>query len=103
MKYNIHYSDESQIDLEELYSVICERYSAPITAQNYVKGLNAVIKQLETNPEIYAIQTRQSLKKYGHNVRRLNYKKMAIIYTVHGKTVYIHRIVPANSISELSL
>ncbi|GAB6011751.1 hypothetical protein [Viscerimonas tarda] len=58
---------------------------------------------MEKHAPIYAIQRQQSLKKYGHNVRRLNYKKMAIIYTVHSTTVYIHRIVPANTISGLSL
>ncbi|GAB6011260.1 type II toxin-antitoxin system RelE/ParE family toxin [Viscerimonas tarda] len=103
MIYKIQYSEESRIDIKELGYVIREKYNAPITAAKYIIGIIHEIKQLTTNPEIYAIQTRQSLKQYGHNVRRLNYKKMAIIYTVHGTTVYIHRIVPANTISGLSL
>ncbi|MDR1402411.1 MAG: type II toxin-antitoxin system RelE/ParE family toxin [Tannerellaceae bacterium] len=99
--YNIHYSDSAEEDLNELYNVICYTYLAPITANKYVKGLNDIIRELEKNPEIYAIQTRPSLQQYGQNVRRINYKKMAIIYTIHGHVVYIHRIVAASLIAGL--
>ena len=39
------------------------------------------------------------LSQYGYNVRRANFKKMVIIYTINQNTIYIHRIMPASLIS----
>jgi len=39
--------------------------------------------------------------QYGFNVRRLNYKKMTIIYTVIDNTAYIQRVVPSSTILDL--
>jgi len=40
------------------------------------------------------------LLKYGFFVRRINYKKMAILYTVYEDTVLIHRVVAGSMITD---
>lgn len=99
--YLIEFSETSLSDIDDLAHVIHDLYKAPLTAKKYVKGLKMEIKKLEITAESLPIQTRKSLTKYGHNVRRLNYKKMAIIYTIHQNTVLIHRVIPSNTISGL--
>ena len=45
-----------------------------------------------------AIRNEKSLLKYGFFVRRVNYKNMAILYTVFGDIVFIHRIIASSMI-----
>jgi plasmid stabilization system protein ParE len=102
-KRKIIYSDESFADLRDLMYVIKIQYRSPNTAVKYGNELIDAIDTLENNAEIYAVQTRAYFNRFGRNVRRLNYKKMTVIYTVHGDAVYIHRIVAAGTISGLGL
>jgi hypothetical protein len=81
--YSVEISTQARRDILDLNDVIINFYKAPLTAKKYIKGLQDQIKKLETDSESYAVQTLKSLTQYGQNVRRLNYKKMAIIYTVH--------------------
>jgi len=98
-KYTVHISEEARDDIRELGDVI--DYKLPLTAIRYTQGLLYVINTLRISAESLSRQTRASLQQHGTNVHRINYKKMAIIYTIHGKLVYIHRIIPASMIIEL--
>ena len=100
-EYTIFLSDEAKRDIDKLGDVIIYDYQAPVTAFRYVQGLLNAIKSITKAPEIFTIQTHQSLQQYGQNVRRVNYKKMAIIYTIHGHIVYVHRIIPSTMIFSL--
>jgi len=99
--YQILFTEEAKQDIKQLSDVIKHQYKSPLTAFNYLQGLVDEIKKLRVSAESYIIQTRKSFTKYGYNVRRVNYKKMAILYTVSNKTVYIHRVVPASTIADL--
>lgn len=99
--YDIEYSLEANADINELLDVIIYDYSYPMAAFKYVQGLKCAIEKLRVLPESYQIQTHKSLLRYGNSVRRVNYKRMAIIYTVHGNIVYIHRIIAASMITTL--
>ncbi|HAF62421.1 MAG TPA: hypothetical protein DCK95_08855 [Anaerolineaceae bacterium] len=99
--YHIKLSDEAKKDFDEYIHYIRGVYHAPLTAIKHYAGLTKTINSLKSFPESYPIQTGISFLRYGSNVRRINYKKMAIIYTVHGDIVYIHRIRPANLITSL--
>jgi plasmid stabilization system protein ParE len=106
MKYKIIYSDAAIDDLKSLSDIIIDKYFAPATAEKYLRELLNTITDLSCFPERNAVREQASLKKYGIKTRRVNYKRMAIIYTVHekeqtGKIVYIHRIVAASLISGL--
>jgi plasmid stabilization system protein ParE len=97
-RYDIVYSDDADRDLNNLFDVIFEEYAAPLTAYKYVEGVVNTVKSLSVFPEAYPIDYNQSLAQYGNEVRRINYKKMTIIYIVHNDTVYIQRIMAGSLI-----
>jgi len=99
--YNVIYSLEADEDINNLFEFIVFQYKAPLTAFKYVQGLLDEIKRLSRSAESFSIQTRKSLQQYGPYPRRVNYKKMAIIYNVINDVVYIRRVIPANTISGL--
>jgi plasmid stabilization system protein ParE len=98
--YRVELSQQSIDDLEELADAISFIYSSPMTSKRYMKELKAKIKSLSKNPESYPIRFNLSLFGYGIFVRRVNYKKMAIIYTINENTVYIHRVITSSLITE---
>ncbi len=99
--YRIKLSDEAKKDFDEYLHHIRAVYHAPLTAIKHYAELTKIINNLKCFPESYPVQTGISFLRFGPNVRRINYKKMAIIYTVHGDIVYIQRIMPANLITSL--
>ncbi|HBG41748.1 MAG TPA: hypothetical protein DDZ96_01815 [Porphyromonadaceae bacterium] len=98
-KFRIVYSRQADRDMDDLTDAILYKYKAPLTAFRYIQGLKDSIEQLHRNAEVFPFFNNEILiVRFGANIRRINYKKMAIIYTVHDKIVYIHRILPANLI-----
>lgn len=100
-KYEITYSQKAIEDLQILSEYIFHTCSAPQTARIYAQNIVDLINSLKNSAESYPLFNRRSFLKYGYNVRRINYKKMAIIYTIHGKTVLIHRIISGAVLSEM--
>jgi plasmid stabilization system protein ParE len=100
-RYEIVYSETAKNDIDDLFFFIVSEYKTYNTAEKYVDGIEQAILSLELYAEIFPLQTNRFFRKYGQYVRRINYKKMAIIYTVHDTTVYIHRIVPAAIVNVL--
>ena len=100
-KYDIIYSDDADNDLNNLFDVIFYDYAAPLTAYKYVEGIIETIKSLSVFPEAYPIRFNPSLSRYGINIRRVNYKKMAIIYNVIEDSVIIHRIMAGSAIIDV--
>lgn len=101
VNYIIELSEDALNDLDELSDTIIHKFKAPLTAFRYVRELKETINSLTNSAESYPIQTNITLRRFGTNVRRINYKKMAIIYTVYGNIAYIHRIIPASMITGL--
>ncbi|HBX45096.1 type II toxin-antitoxin system RelE/ParE family toxin [Limibacterium fermenti] len=101
--YNVVLSQEAEADLQDYIDYIMStyKYKAPLTALRHYEDIFNILRTLNNMPESYSIQTGTSFLRFGANVRRINYKKMAIIYTVHGGIVYIHRIIAANLIKNL--
>lgn len=100
-KFNIDYSPQSREDLRNLAYTIIYKYKAPLTAKRYVVGLSTEIAQLSQNAEAMPFSNREFLLEFGTNTKRLNYKEMAVIFGIFKNTVYIHRIVPAKTITSL--
>jgi len=100
-RYNVILSQDAEIDLQEYIDYIMFDCKAPLTALKHYENLFDTLKSLERFPESYPIQTGSSFLLFGTNVRRINYKKMAIVYTVHDDIVYIHRIIAANLITSI--
>jgi plasmid stabilization system protein ParE len=97
--YILEYTLQAREDMQNLSDVIAYTYSAPMTAQRYLQGLKDKIQCITKNPESYPIRFNLSLLQYGINVRRVNYKKMAIIFSINNKTVLIHRIIASSLIT----
>jgi len=97
--YAIRISIQADIDIENLHFYIFENCKSPITAKHYIEGIYYRIKSLSHSAESFPISTQKSILQYGYNARRINYKKMAIVYTVHGKTVLVHRVISATLIA----
>lgn len=100
-KYIIIFSKPSKDDIDDLANYIIGKCKAPKTATEYTKGILKKINSLKNSADSYALCNRWSLHQYGWELRRINYKKMAIIYTIHGNSVLIRRIVPGAMIKNI--
>ncbi len=96
--YNILVTQTAKNDIDELYYFIITEYKSLGTALKYIDGIKATINKLSLFAESFRVQNNPSLSQYGPYLRRINYKKMAILYSIYGETVYIHRIIPGATI-----
>jgi plasmid stabilization system protein ParE len=83
-------------DIENVHDYIAYELLEPITADKYIRGIYDAIKHLSCYGVSIAVSERSFLlSQYGSNVRNINYKKMAIIYTVENNEIIIQRIMAA--------
>ncbi len=99
-QFNLRTSSLADFDIENLHFYIFEICKSPLTSKQYIKGIYSEISNLSISAESFPVSELKTVLKYGHNARRVNYKKMAIIYTVHDDIVLIQRIVPASMLRE---
>ncbi|MBV5342654.1 hypothetical protein JZU68_03245 [bacterium] len=99
-RFNIRTSSQADFDIENLHFYILEICKSPLTSKQYIKGIYSEISNLSISAESFSVSELKVVLKYGHNARRINYKKMAIIYTIHEDIVLIHRVVPASMLIE---
>ena len=98
-KYHIEFTQEAQEDYKRLIYGINEKYKAPLTAKKYTSALIKEIYKLKNSAESIPLCSQRTISaKYGYNARRINYKKMAIIYTVYFNLVVIEAIIPQGNI-----
>jgi len=102
MLYRVEMSDEANFDFKSYITYILLECDAPLTAIKHYAGITDALKSLERNPFINPVKDNTSLRQYGMNVRRENYKKMAIIYTVCDNIVFVHRILAGSLITGLN-
>jgi hypothetical protein len=70
---------------------------APDTAANYIKGLKTIIQKLSVYADsVGANEYVQN--QFGPSARHITFKKMAIIFRIHGNYVYIKRVIPMSLI-----
>ena len=98
MNYRLKLSTEAEKDFEIYIDYILIDCAMPITAAKHKADILEILFSLTENPQINPIRYSPFLHKFGKNVRRANYKKMAIIYTVNKGVIYIHRIIAASMI-----
>lgn len=87
--YTIRTTKQAERDIDNLHYFIYEICKSPITSKRYISGLFVEIKSLSHTAESYKISTHKSVLKYGYNARRVNYRKIAIVYTLHRNIVLI--------------
>jgi plasmid stabilization system protein ParE len=101
--YSVEFTQDAREDFKRLLYVIAAKYKAPLTAKKYTTELIAEINNLTCYAEsIPECNQTSIIKKYGINIRRVNYKKMAIIYTVIYELIVIEAIIPQAIIYELT-
>lgn len=100
-RYDIDISPIARQDINDLSDAIMYQYKSFNTAIKYIDGLFDEMKSLRFAAESLQPQTQPYYQRYGLFVYRVNYKKMAIIYTVHNRLVVIERVVPASLITDL--
>ena len=96
--YSIVYSEKAINDVDDLFYFINNEYQSPITAKKYIKGIINTIEILSKQPESFSISYRKSIQQYGLDIRRVNYKKISILYSVRDELIYIHRIMASSLI-----
>lgn len=86
-------------DIENVHDYIAYELFEPITADKYIRSIYDAIKHLSLYGVSVTVSERDFLlSKYGSTVRNINYKKMAIIYTVENDKIIIQRIMAASLI-----
>jgi plasmid stabilization system protein ParE len=100
-KYDVYLSNRARQDLVELSDFIYNVLKSPLTSKRYTDGIIKEILKLKTHANSIQLYNRKSTLKYGYNVRRVNYKKHAILYTINNNIVIIQRIIVGSLISEI--
>jgi len=100
MIYTILYKPKAKEDIEQVIDYIEQELYSPISAKRFAQGLYAKIDTLKANAGIFAISTYQDVLRYGLNARTVVFKGFAVIYTVHGSHVLVHRIIHGSLIQK---
>ena len=84
-------------DIENVHDYIAYELCEPVTADKYIRGIYDAVRHLTLYGASVAVSERDFLlSQYGATVRNINYKRMAIIYTVEGHEIIVQRIVAAS-------
>ncbi|MDR2207226.1 MAG: type II toxin-antitoxin system RelE/ParE family toxin [Flavobacteriaceae bacterium] len=95
-RYIVRITDSAFQDIENVHDYIAYELFEPITADKYIRGIYDAIRHLSFYGVGVAVSERESLLlQHGSTVRNINYKKMAIIYTVENETIIVQRIIAA--------
>jgi len=95
----VRITDTALQDIENVHDYIAYELFEPITADKYIRNIYDAIKHLSFYGESAAVNERDFLlSQYGATVRNINYKKMAIIYTIENNEIIIQRIIAASLI-----
>ena len=96
-RFEIFVTEEAEKDLQELKDAIEFSYQAPLTAKRYVEELNTKMQWLANGADYFPVVPELSYQ-FECDMRRLNFKRMAILYSIEGDIVNILRIIPQNMV-----
>ena len=98
MRYTLRYKSKAYSDIVRLKDFILKECAAPIAAKRQFESLDTHLRWISEHAELPGIDVELSIK-YGQIMRNVTFgKKMAILYSVEGNIVYIHRIMPQSMI-----
>ncbi len=101
-KSNVYISQEIIDDLDFIAECVYFVSCSNIIADRYIEGIRSTIFDLANYGTSVAFCTNSSIvAKYGPFVKRINYKKVAIIYAVAGNDIYILELVFQHSITDI--
>ena len=93
MIYNVKINPCAKMDIERVIDYIENDLFAPTVAIRFSRGLYATIEKLRYNADIFAKSTYRDVLKYDIAARHVTYKGFAIIYSIHGDLVLVHRVI----------
>ena len=98
-KYNVVITELFEEELDQLIDATIYQYDAPLSAERYFKGIMDQLKNLEiiAGSLPYA-RNKYIVDRYGSFCKRLNYKKISILFYVNGCNVYLISILPQSGI-----
>jgi hypothetical protein len=96
--YKVVLSDEAALDFNKYIDFIIYECDAPKTAEIHFDGIWQKLDFISKYADAVAINP--SVQSFGTDARRINYKKIAIIYSIYGDIAYIHRIIAQSLITE---
>ncbi|MDR2564123.1 MAG: type II toxin-antitoxin system RelE/ParE family toxin [Prevotellaceae bacterium] len=98
-RYKVRVSPQANAEIDDLYHFIADECFQQETADKYMEGIYATIVKLAWLGGIIGVSLNRNLRReYGASVRTISYKKMTIIYTVHGNLVAVHRVIAGRNI-----
>ena len=92
-RYAVRITKAAQNDIYQVIDHISNIYKAPLTAEKFLIGLYDAIFSLENSAESLRISTKSDILKYGINARSIVFKKLIIVYTIHGKIVLVKTVI----------
>ena len=100
MTYSIKYKPRAKKDIKGICDYVEYRLFSPIAAKRFAEGVYAKIDRLKYSAHIFPISAYQDVRKYDTFARHVVYKGFAIIYSIHGDLVIVHRIIHGSLIKE---
>ncbi|MDR2423518.1 MAG: type II toxin-antitoxin system RelE/ParE family toxin [Prevotellaceae bacterium] len=98
-RYKIRISPQVRADINRLYHYIADECFQREAAEKYVRGIHEKIAKLAWIGGSIGVSLNRNLRRqYVASVRTIIYKKMTIIYTVHGNLVTVHRVIAGRNI-----
>jgi hypothetical protein len=99
MKYTLIVSPRAWHDITNVYNHIHDIYKQPLSANRYRVGIINKINRLPFYGASIAPSQNAWLQfHFGATIRQIKYKRMAILFNVHGHTIYIKRVIAAKLI-----
>ena len=100
MIYRVHIKPWAKKDIKNVVYYIEYELFAPIAAKRFLEGLTAKIERLRQSANVLAISAYKDVLQYDAAARHILYKEFAIIYSIHGNLVVIHRVIHGSLIKE---
>jgi plasmid stabilization system protein ParE len=98
-RYKVSVSPQANAEIDDLYHFIADECFQQGYADKYMERIYATIAKLAWLVGITGVSLNRNLRRqYGAGVRTITYKKMTIIYTVHGNLVAVHRVIAGRNI-----
>lgn len=92
-RFRVLVTNSAEQDIVSIVQYIREELHSPLTAKRYYEGLMGHLHWLAEHASVLPIQPDSPLYNGVLPTRRLNYKNVAIIYTISGRDVYVYHIV----------
>lgn len=101
-KFEIIFSEKSDNDIQDYIDFIYYEYKSPLTALRNYEGLINEIKLLSKYAGSLKYCTDKSIvEEFGFFAKRINYKKMAVIFYIYDNTVRIEAVIKQKNIQGL--